>query len=48
MLVLAVSGDNKFPFAPSLDAVTLHQFSETLLADPDTSGHQLYPQNTAQ
>ena len=41
--MLAVSGDNKYPFAPSLDTVALHQFSDTLFADPDTSGHQFFP-----
>src|ERR1035437_4578210 len=41
--MFAVGGDNKFPLASGLDAVTLHQLSDTLFADPDTSGHQFFP-----
>jgi hypothetical protein len=41
--VFAVGGDNKLSLAPGLDAVTLHELSDSLFTDPDTSGHQFFP-----
>ena len=39
----AVGGDDKFPLAPCLDAMALHQPLDAFLSDPNASGLKFFP-----